>query len=54
MMTENKELLEFVKGRIQELTEMREQYELEGDYESDDYASGAIDAYDIIRMKIEG
>jgi hypothetical protein len=54
MMTANKELLDFVKGRIQELTEMREQYELEGDYELDDYASGAIDAYDIMRMKLEG
>lgn len=54
MMTANKELLDFVKGRIEELTAMREQYEREGDYASDDYASGAIDAYDIVRMQIGG
>jgi hypothetical protein len=47
------DLLDFVKGRITELTQMREQYKAEGDYELDDYSAGAIDAYDIIRMKLE-
>jgi hypothetical protein len=47
------DLLDFVKGRITELTQLREQYEVEGDYELDDYSAGAIDAYDIIRMKLE-
>ena len=46
------DLLEFVNGRIAELTELREKFEAEGDYELDDYSAGAIDAYDIIRMKL--
>ena len=45
-------LLEFVEGRIAELTELREQYQAEGDHELDDYSAGAIDAYDIVRMKL--
>ena len=47
------DILAFVKGRISELTEARKQYEIESDYELDDYTAGAIDAYDIIRMKLE-
>jgi hypothetical protein len=54
MMTENKELIDFVKGRITQLTELRDQYQAAGDYELDDYTAGAIDAYDIVRMKLEG
>jgi endogenous inhibitor of DNA gyrase (YacG/DUF329 family) len=45
-------LLHFVEGRIKDLTELREKYEAEGDNELDDYSAGAIDAYDIIRMKL--
>jgi len=47
------DILAFVKGRIAELTELRSQYEEEGDHSMDDYSAGAIDAYDIIRMKLE-
>jgi len=47
------DLLDFVKGRITELTELREKYEAEGDNEMNDYSAGAIDAYDIVRMKLE-
>ena len=36
------ELLDFVKGRIVELTEARERYELENDYELYDYTAGAL------------
>lgn len=46
-------LLSFVKGRIAELTELREKYQEEGDHAMDDYSAGAIDAYDIVRMKLE-
>lgn len=46
------ELLSFVVGRIAELTELREGYEEEGDHSLSDYSAGAIDAYDIIRMKL--
>jgi len=45
-------LLEFVEGRIAELTQKREEYQNDNDYEMDDYLAGAIDAYDIIRMKL--
>lgn len=45
-------LRKFVEGRIEELTEKRKQYEIEGDNELDDYCAGAIDAYDLVRMKL--
>jgi len=45
-------LLEFVEGRITDLTEKRKEYQEDGDFELDDYMAGAIDAYDIIRMKL--
>jgi hypothetical protein len=47
-------LLEFVEGRISHLTELREEYQEEEDHSMDDYTAGAIDAYDIIRMKLTG
>jgi hypothetical protein len=47
------DILAFLKGRIAELTQLREEYEAEGDHSMDDYSAGAIDAYDIIRMKLE-
>jgi hypothetical protein len=45
-------LRHFVEERIKDLTEKREQYQLEGDNELDDYCAGAIDAYDLVRMKL--
>jgi hypothetical protein len=48
------DLLEFVTGRIEELTQKREEYQNDNDYEMDDYLAGAIDAYDIVRIKING
>lgn len=42
----------FVEERIADLTQKREEYQAQGDYENDDYMAGAIDAYDIIRMKL--
>jgi hypothetical protein len=42
----------FVEERIEALTKMREGYQEEGDNELDDYCAGAIDAYDIVRMKL--
>ena len=47
------ELLEFLNGRIDELTIARDNYDVEGDYSMVDYCAGAIDAYDIIRIKLE-
>jgi hypothetical protein len=45
-------LRRFVEGRIEDLTELRKKYEEEGDLELDDYTAGAIDAYDLMRMKL--
>ena len=47
------DILDFVKGRIAELTQLREEYQAEGDNSMDDYSAGAIDAYDIVRMRLE-
>jgi hypothetical protein len=49
-----KDLLDFVNSRIDDLTQKRREYQDGGDYEMDDYLAGAIDAYDIVRMKIDG
>jgi hypothetical protein len=49
-----KDLLDFVNSRIDDLTQQRSKYQDENDYEMDDYLAGAIDAYDIVRMKIDG
>lgn len=46
------DLLSFVKRRIDELSTLREIYQEQEDYSLDDYCAGAIDAYDIIRMKL--
>jgi hypothetical protein len=46
------DLLEFVEGRIKELTEVREQAELNEDWSDENYIAGCIDAYDIVRMKL--
>lgn len=46
------DLLTFVKERIETLTGLREKYQAENDYELDDYCAGAIDAYDIVRMRL--
>lgn len=46
------DLLAFAKERIEQLTALREIYQKQGDYSLDDYCAGAIDAYDIIRMKL--
>ena len=46
------DLLSFVKERMSDLEQKRLEYQAEGDYELDDYCAGAIDAYDIVRMKL--
>jgi hypothetical protein len=42
----------FVEERIDTLTKLRVGYQAEGDHSIDDYTAGAIDAYDIMRMKL--
>jgi hypothetical protein len=46
------DLLSFVKGRIEELTLLRDEYIQENEDAMSDYTAGAIDAYDIVRMKL--
>jgi hypothetical protein len=53
-MITSEELLEYVKERIATLTELREEMHAEGNHASDDYTAGAIDSYDIMRIKLEG
>jgi hypothetical protein len=48
------DLLEFVTGRIEELTLLRDEYEQENDFSMVDYTAGCIDAYDIVRMRLNG
>jgi hypothetical protein len=52
MRDESEDLKSFLKGRIDDLTQKREEYQNNNDYEMDDYLAGAIDAYDIIWMKL--
>lgn len=47
------DILSFVKGRIDELTQRRVELQEDRDYELDDYLAGCIDAYDIVRMQLE-
>jgi hypothetical protein len=46
-------ILTFVKRRIVELTEYRDNEIAIGEMQLDDYTAGAIDAYDVIRMRME-
>ena len=48
----NEELSKLIDGRMEELGELMKEFELEGDNASYDYASGAYDAYDIVRMNL--
>ena len=43
----------FVEEQISTLTDLREQYQENDDYSMDDYACGAIDAYDAMRIRLE-
>jgi hypothetical protein len=46
-------ILTFVKRRIVELTEYRDNEIAIGEMQLDDYTAGSIDAYDVIRMRME-
>ena len=53
-MITTEELLTYVKERIATLTELRDKMHAEGNHASDEYTAGAIDSYDIMRIKLEG
>ena len=46
------ELILFLEEKIAYLTELREQAEIDGEYDEENYLAGCIDAYDIVRMKL--
>jgi hypothetical protein len=46
------EIVAFLTNKINDLQELQKEYHKQNDYSMDDYASGAIDAYDIVRMKL--
>lgn len=46
------ELILFLEEKIAYLTELQKEYHKQNDYSMDDYASGAIDAYEIVLMKL--
>jgi hypothetical protein len=48
------ELILFLEEKITYLTELRNKAEEEADWTTQDYLAGAIDAYDIVLMKLTG
>ena len=53
-MSGTEELLAFVQKRIKTLTKIRKEMLAAGNHEAAKYSEGALDAYEIMRTKIEG
>jgi hypothetical protein len=53
-MTSQEELLTFVKDKIKQLNDIGKEMLAAGNHASKEYRKGAIDTYDIIRIKLEG
>jgi hypothetical protein len=53
-MTSTDELLVYVQKRIKELTKIKKEMLAAGNHASAQYTEGALDTYDIIRIKLEG
>ena len=53
-MTSQEELLTFVKDKIKQLNDIGKEMLAAGNHASKEYRNGAIDTYDIIRIKLEG
>jgi hypothetical protein len=53
MMT-SQQMLDFVNKQISTLTALRDELHSEGSYVAEEYTKGAIDSYDIMRIKLEG
>jgi len=47
------DILSFVTTRMNDLIQRRLELQEDRDFELDDYLAGCIDAYDIVRMKLE-
>jgi tryptophanyl-tRNA synthetase len=46
------EIIPFLKNKIDDLQQKRDEYIKDNDYEMDDYLAGCIDAYDIVLMQL--
>lgn len=53
-MTSQEELLTFVKNKIKQLNDIGNEMLAAGNHASKEYRKGAIDTYDIIRIRLEG
>ena len=53
-MTSQEELLTFVKDKIKQLNDIGNEMLAAGNHASKEYRKGAIDTYDIIRIRLEG
>lgn len=53
-MTTQEDLLAFVNKRIKDLIKIRDEMHAEGNHVADEYTEGAIDSYNIMRIKLEG
>ena len=50
----SEQMLDFVNKQISDLTKLRDELRSEGNYVAEEYTKGAIDSYDIMRIKLEG
>ena len=50
----SQQMLDFVNKQISTLTALRDELHSEGSYVAEEYTKGAIDSYDIMRIKLEG
>jgi hypothetical protein len=53
-MASQEELLTFVKNKIKEINDIGKEMLAAGNHSSKEYRNGAIDTYEIIRIKLEG
>jgi hypothetical protein len=53
-MTSTDEILVYLQKRIKELTKIKKEMLAAGNHASAQYTEGALDTYDIIRIKLEG
>jgi hypothetical protein len=53
-MTTIEELLVFVEEEIKELTNIQKEMLSKGNHAAEEFTRGAISAYDVVRIKIEG
>jgi hypothetical protein len=50
----SEQMLDFVNKQISDLTKLRDELRAKGSFVAEEYTKGAIDSYDIMRIKLEG